>query len=162
VRRGDELHVALLVDGPAVFIGTQIDPQVEQLAADYARHLWKRVTPINTSSDGHNQCRAEQDARLSTIDRINKSPAGYPDQHNKFRIHRIAKPSGLRETEDMKKPELTDTSWLGPRDEMDRASHLFGKCSECHEIICVEKALTDGPRTRDKRMKCSPKRFAPT
>ena len=30
---------------------------------------------------------------------------------------------------------------------MDRASHLFGKCSECHEIICVEKALTDGPST---------------
>ena len=48
----------------------------------------------------------------------------------------------------MKKPELTDTSWLGPRDEMDRASHLFGKCSECHEIICVEKAVTDGPSTQ--------------
>jgi hypothetical protein len=47
----------------------------------------------------------------------------------------------------MKKPELADTSWLGPRDEMDRASHLFGKCSECLEIICVEKALTDGPST---------------
>jgi hypothetical protein len=26
----------------------------------------------------------------------------------------------------MKKPELTDLGWLGPRDEMDRASHRFG------------------------------------
>jgi hypothetical protein len=50
VRSGDALHVALLVNGLAVFIGTQIDPQVERLAADYARYLWKRVTPINTSS----------------------------------------------------------------------------------------------------------------
>ena len=31
---------------------------------------------------------------------------------------------------------------------MDRASHLYGKCSECHEIICVEKAVIDGPSTR--------------
>jgi hypothetical protein len=38
------LHLALLVNGLAVFIGTQIDPQVERLAAD-ARYLWKRVTP---------------------------------------------------------------------------------------------------------------------
>jgi hypothetical protein len=30
---------------------------------------------------------------------------------------------------------------------MDRASHRFGKCSECREIICVEKAVTDGPST---------------
>jgi ribosomal protein L37AE/L43A len=29
----------------------------------------------------------------------------------------------------MKKPELTDTAWLGPKEEMDRASHRFGKCS---------------------------------
>ena len=43
----------------------------------------------------------------------------------------------------MKKPELTEVDWLGPKDEMDRASHRFGKCSECHEIICVEKAVTD-------------------
>jgi len=48
----------------------------------------------------------------------------------------------------MKKPELTDVGWLGPRDEMDRASHRFGKCSECHEIICVEKAVTEGPSTQ--------------
>jgi hypothetical protein len=48
----------------------------------------------------------------------------------------------------MKKPELTDVGWLGPRDEMDRASHRLGKCSECHEIICVEKAVTDGPSTQ--------------
>src|SRR5580700_1130968 len=48
----------------------------------------------------------------------------------------------------MIKPELTDVGWLGPRDEMDRASHRFGKCSECHEIICVEKAVTDGPSTQ--------------
>jgi hypothetical protein len=31
---------------------------------------------------------------------------------------------------------------------MDRASHLYGKCSESHEIICVEKAVIDGPSTR--------------
>jgi cytochrome c553 len=48
----------------------------------------------------------------------------------------------------MKKPELTGEGWLGPRDEMDRASHRFGKCSSCHEIICVEKAVTDGPSTQ--------------
>ena len=47
----------------------------------------------------------------------------------------------------MKKPELTDMAWLGPKEEMDCASHRFGKCSECHEIICVEKAVTDGPST---------------
>jgi hypothetical protein len=46
----------------------------------------------------------------------------------------------------MKKPELTGVDWLGPKEEMDRASHLLGKCSECHEIICVEKSVTD---TRD-------------
>jgi hypothetical protein len=48
----------------------------------------------------------------------------------------------------MKKPELTDVAWLGPKEEMDRASHRFGKCSECHEIICVEKAVTDPPDTQ--------------
>ncbi len=47
----------------------------------------------------------------------------------------------------MTKPELIDAGWLGPRDEMDRASHRFGKCSECHETICVEKAIADGPST---------------
>jgi hypothetical protein len=48
----------------------------------------------------------------------------------------------------MTKPGLTDVGWLGPRDEMDRASHRFGKCSECHEIICVEKAVTDPQNTQ--------------
>lgn len=47
----------------------------------------------------------------------------------------------------MKKPGLTDVGWLGPKDEMDRASHRIGKCSECQETICVEKAVTDGPST---------------
>jgi AraC-like DNA-binding protein len=28
---------------------------------------------------------------------------------------------------------LNPLGWLGPRDEMDRASHRFGKCSECYE-----------------------------
>jgi hypothetical protein len=50
----------------------------------------------------------------------------------------------------MKKPELTDMSWLGPRDEMDRASHLIGKCSECHEIFCVEKAKADSQQTQQE------------
>jgi hypothetical protein len=48
----------------------------------------------------------------------------------------------------MKKPELTDLGWLGPKDEMDRASHRFGKCSECHEIICVEKPATATENTQ--------------
>jgi len=61
---------------------------------------------------------------------------------------RRAKLSGLWENVGMKKPELTDLAWLGPRDEMDRASHRFGKCSECMEIICVEKAVTDPPSTQ--------------
>ena len=48
----------------------------------------------------------------------------------------------------MQKQELIDVGWLGPKDEMDRASHRFGKCSECHEIICVEKAVTDTQDTK--------------
>ena len=31
---------------------------------------------------------------------------------------------------------------------MDSASHRFGKCSECHEIICVEKVATDSESTQ--------------
>jgi hypothetical protein len=31
---------------------------------------------------------------------------------------------------------------------MDSASHRFGKCSECHEIICVEKVVTDSESTQ--------------
>jgi hypothetical protein len=31
---------------------------------------------------------------------------------------------------------------------MDRASHRFGKCSECSQIICVEKAVTDTQDTQ--------------
>ena len=31
---------------------------------------------------------------------------------------------------------------------MDGASHHFGKCSECHEIICVEKVVTDSESTQ--------------
>ena len=50
----------------------------------------------------------------------------------------MVKLSGLWEADRMKMPELTDVGWLGPRDEMDRASHRFGKYSECHETICVE------------------------
>ena len=48
----------------------------------------------------------------------------------------------------MKKPELTNVAWLGPREEMDRASHRVGKCSECLEIICVEKVVTEGESTQ--------------
>jgi len=50
----------------------------------------------------------------------------------------------------MTKPGLTEVGWLGPKDEMDRASHHFGRCSVCHEIICVEKAVTDGPSTLEQ------------
>jgi hypothetical protein len=67
-----------------------------------------------------------------------------------YDLHSVAKPSGLWETGGMNRAELTDMAWLGPKDEMDRASHRFGKCSECHEIICVEKAVTDGPSTQGK------------
>jgi len=31
---------------------------------------------------------------------------------------------------------------------MDDASHRFGKCSECQEIICVEKAVTATENTQ--------------
>lgn len=74
---------------------------------------------------------------------------------------------GGRETEDMKNAELLDSGWLGPRDEMDRARHRFGNCSECHEIICDKQAfgthvklrhsedfdLADIPATRRTRPK---------
>jgi hypothetical protein len=61
----------------------------------------------------------------------------------------VAFGSGVWETKgDMKIPELTDVGWLGPKYEMDSASHHFGKCSECHEIICVEKAVTDTQNTQ--------------
>jgi hypothetical protein len=50
----------------------------------------------------------------------------------------------------MKKPELTNVGWLGPKDEMDRASYRFGECSQCHEIICVEKAVTDTQDTQSE------------
>jgi hypothetical protein len=58
--------------------------------------------------------------------------------------------SRLWETRDMRTPELTDVGWLGPRIEMDSASHCFGKCSECQEIICVEKVVTDSQNTQPK------------
>jgi hypothetical protein len=48
----------------------------------------------------------------------------------------------------MKAPELNEVGWLGPRGEMDCASHRFGKCSECSEIICVEKAIADTQNTQ--------------
>ena len=54
----------------------------------------------------------------------------------------------LWENVGMKKPELTDVAWLGPKEEMDRASHRVGKCSECLEIICVEKAVTEAENTQ--------------
>jgi len=54
----------------------------------------------------------------------------------------------FRKTRDMRTPELTDVVWLGARIEMDSASHRFGKCSECHEILCVEKVVTDSESTQ--------------
>ena len=54
----------------------------------------------------------------------------------------------LWETVGMKKPELTGLAWLGPKEEMDRASHRVGRCSECLEIICIEKAVTEGESTQ--------------
>ena len=60
----------------------------------------------------------------------------------------VASSIGLWETGDMRTPELIDVGWLGPRYEMDDASHRFGKCSECHEIICVEKTVTATENTQ--------------
>lgn len=74
----------------------------------------------------------------------------------------MVKLSDLWEADEMKMPELTDAGWLGPRDEMNRASHGFGKCSECRETICVEKAVNDGPSTGQKPTKRSMKHFART
>ena len=59
----------------------------------------------------------------------------------------------------MTEPELTDTGWLGPRDEMDRASHRSCRCSECREIICVEKAVTDTQKTRSETNELLDKAF---
>jgi hypothetical protein len=50
----------------------------------------------------------------------------------------------------MATPKLTNVSWLGPKDEMDRASHLSGKCSQCFEIICVEKAVANPQDTQQE------------
>jgi hypothetical protein len=72
---------------------------------------------------------------------------------------RLAKPSGLWETVGMKKPELTRLGWLGPREAIDRASHRFGKCSECDETICVEKAVANSRNTQPETNKILSKAF---
>ena len=59
----------------------------------------------------------------------------------------MVKLCALWEADQMRRPELSNVGWLGPRDEMDRASHRFGKCSECDETICVQKVVTEGPST---------------
>jgi hypothetical protein len=38
---------------------------------------------------------------------------------------------------------------------MDSARHRIGKCSEGHEIICVEKVVTDSESTQTKPLRCS-------
>jgi hypothetical protein len=68
----------------------------------------------------------------------------------------------LWETVGMKKPELTDIAWLGPKEEMDRASHRVGKCSECLEIICVEKAVAETESTNQRLRRSSTKHFVHT
>jgi len=42
---------------------------------------------------------------------------------------------------------------------MDDASHRFGKCSECREIICVEKAVTDTRNTQPETAEILHKAF---
>jgi hypothetical protein len=59
-------------------------------------------------------------------------------------------------------PKLTEVARLGPSDEMDRASQYCSRCSECNEIICIAKAVTDGPSTQRETLKCSMERFAHT
>ena len=44
---------------------------------------------------------------------------------------------------------------------MDDASHRFGKCSECHEIICVEKAVTATENTQPETTEMLYKLFRP-
>ena len=43
---------------------------------------------------------------------------------------------------------------------MDGASHCFGKCSECHEIICAEKVVTDSESTETETTESSINYFA--
>jgi hypothetical protein len=42
--RRDVFEIALFVDGSAVFIGAQIDAQIDGLAADLAGYFWDWVT----------------------------------------------------------------------------------------------------------------------
>lgn len=70
-------------------------------------------------------------------------------------VQGMVKLAGLWESDVMKKPELTDVGWVGPSDQMDRASHRFGQCTECHETICVEQALPMGRTLGKKPMKRS-------
>jgi hypothetical protein len=45
---------------------------------------------------------------------------------------------------------------------MDSASHRFGKCSECHEIIRVEKVVTDSQNTQPETTEMLYKVFSRT
>ena len=53
-RHGDPLHIAILVHSLTVFIGRQIDTQIDWLVADFARYFWDSVTTHNgLLLDGH-------------------------------------------------------------------------------------------------------------
>jgi len=117
--------------------------------------LWTLQPTLNAKRELSNTDQSENGPKRSSLpNRVREKSqqteargsgsAGFPQG--------LVKPDGLWETGGTKKPELTDAGWLGPRNEMDRSSHRFGKCSNCHEIICVEKAVTDGPSTQGKML----------
>jgi hypothetical protein len=43
-RTRDVLDVAFLMDGPAVFVGIEIDREIDWLGANCAGYFWERVT----------------------------------------------------------------------------------------------------------------------
>jgi hypothetical protein len=71
------------------------------------------------------------------------SPSSAPRsaEIEQFESTGLAKLSGLWETGGMKKPELTDLGWLGPKDEMDRASHRRVFLVYCSKPVIIARVL---------------------
>jgi hypothetical protein len=126
-------------------VGFGQGPQIFKFQRIEARHLHDPLRPLNRSI---NQLPAGTAAPvregfvliiLGGIDRLANDVV--------INLFRQFQPR-LWETRDMRTQQLTDVGWLGPRIEMDSASHRFGRCSECHESICVEKVVTDSESTQ--------------
>ena len=60
----------------------------------------------------------------------------------------MAKSSVAWETGKYEKARTDRRGLAGAKGRNGSASHRFGKCSECREVICVEKVVTDGPSTQ--------------